>query len=262
MLREPHERGQRALFALCFIILVTITSTGTIFLANVTAALDNPGLQANYASILTPILVGYSILLGCYLAFTLLLPQLLLSDIHAAAAGVDEEEAEDEDGGVLELVAQQLGPPFLVQQSPTLFKRMNTSAMFEAFVGKGLQGLQVRASLALSTPCQPHSRPGGAFVGKRCCRDCMCARSHALLPHFQTHTPHTPSHPMHTTRTPPPTPTGGNAWRRNWPCRSEARPGCERRHRPRVWPRERASAARCLGLSGRGIFGRASLYRQ
>jgi hypothetical protein len=48
-----------------------------------------------------------------------------------------------QEDGVLELVSQHLGPPLLVQQSSTLFRRMNTSAMFDAVVGKRLPaGLQ------------------------------------------------------------------------------------------------------------------------
>jgi len=71
-----------------------------------------------------------------------LLPRLLLRDLVAAAATQQQEEEEEEDeSGVLDLVTQQLGPPFLVRHSSTLFKRMHTSAMFEALVGKGLQGL-------------------------------------------------------------------------------------------------------------------------
>jgi len=99
LMREPHELGQRTLFFICFCILLTITSTGTNFLINLCRLLDGD-TSISYASVLLPLIVGYSVLLACYLTFTLVLPRLLLHDINAAALG-EEEEAEEEEGGLL-----------------------------------------------------------------------------------------------------------------------------------------------------------------
>jgi hypothetical protein len=90
-----------------------------------------------YEAILSPLIVGYSLLLAMYLVFTIFLPPLLLRDINAQA--VDEEELPEEEAGggsgVIEAVSQQLAPPVLVQHSSTLFRRMGNTAMFERFMG-------------------------------------------------------------------------------------------------------------------------------
>merc|ERR1719258_141335 len=72
------------------------------------------------------------------MAFTLVLPRLMLHDVTAAASGDAEEE---EEGGVLDLVSQQLAPPFLVQQSSTLFRRMNTGTLGVPLVDANMREL-------------------------------------------------------------------------------------------------------------------------
>jgi hypothetical protein len=128
--REPRERGQRALFFLCYGILLTITVAGITFLLNLVRLLDGDR-SVSYDAIIGPLIGGYSTLLGFYMAFTLVLPRLMLHDVTVAAIGDTEEE---EEGGVLDLVSQQLAPPFLVQQSSTLFRRMNTGTMWERYI--------------------------------------------------------------------------------------------------------------------------------
>ena len=160
MTREPRERGQRALFFLCYGILLTITVAGMTFLLNLARLLDGDR-SVSYDAIIGPLIGGYSTLLAFYMAFTLVLPRLMLHDVTAAASGDAEEEVRlnpnpnsnlllgypnpnpnlnpnpnpnpnpkpnlspkpnQEEGGVLDLVSQQLAPPFLVQQSSTLFR--------------------------------------------------------------------------------------------------------------------------------------------
>jgi len=128
--REPRERGQRALFFLCYGILLTITVAGITFLLNLVRLLDGDR-SVSYDAIIGPLIGGYSTLLGFYMAFTLVLPRLMLHDVTVAAISDTEEE---EEGGVLDLVSQQLAPPFLVQQSSTLFRRMNTGTMWERYI--------------------------------------------------------------------------------------------------------------------------------
>lgn len=128
--REPRERGQRALFFLCYGILITITVAGITFLLNLVRLLDGDR-SVSYDAIIGPLIGGYSTLLGFYMAFTLVLPRLMLHDVTIAAISDLEEE---EEGGVLDLVSQQLAPPFLVQQSSTLFRRMNTGTMWERYI--------------------------------------------------------------------------------------------------------------------------------
>lgn len=148
--REPRERGQRALFFLCYGILLTITVTGITFLLNLVRLLDGDK-SVSYDAIIGPLIGGYSILLGFYLAFTLVLPRLMLHDVTIAAISDTEEE---EEGGVLDLVSQQLAPPFLVQQSSTLFKRMNTGTMWERYIvgatPEAVQQAPADADLAIS----------------------------------------------------------------------------------------------------------------
>jgi hypothetical protein len=95
LVRESHEHGQRTLFLLCFVILVTITTTGSLFLLNLTRRLDHPDANVSYDAILIPLLAGYSVLLACYLTFTTVLPRLLLNDL--AAAGVDRANEDVEE---------------------------------------------------------------------------------------------------------------------------------------------------------------------
>jgi len=139
MMRGPNERGQRLLFLVCFVTLLTITVTGSVFLVNLTIRLDTQDANASNSAICLPLIVGYSILLACYLVFTLLVPRLLLNDLAAAGEEQATEEEDTEEDSILDLVTQQLGPPFLVQHSSTLFKRidMNTSTMFEALRARG-----------------------------------------------------------------------------------------------------------------------------
>jgi len=134
-----HDRpdlGQRALFFLCYAFLLTVTLTGLTFLVALAQRLDGD-LSVPYEAILSPLIVGYSLLLAMYLVFTIFLPPLLLRDINAQA--VDEEELPEEEAGggsgVIEAVSQQLAPPVLVQHSSTLFRRMGNTAMFERFMG-------------------------------------------------------------------------------------------------------------------------------
>mmetsp|Transcript_6118 Transcript_6118/g.20106 ORF Transcript_6118/g.20106 Transcript_6118/m.20106 type:complete len:832 (-) Transcript_6118:192-2687(-) len=140
LVREPNQQAQRTLFFLCFCILITITTTGSLFLLSLTRRLDVPDAGVTYEQILVPLLAGYSVLLLCYLTFTTVLPRLLLNDQTAVGLEHEADDAEEEDG-VLELVSQHLAPPLLVKQSSTLFKRLNAPAMFDAVVGKGLAGL-------------------------------------------------------------------------------------------------------------------------
>ena len=134
-----HDRpdlGQRALFFLCYAFLLTVTLTGLTFLVALAQRLDGD-LSVPYEAILSPLIVGYSLLLAMYLVFTIFLPPLLLRDINAQAVD-DEELPEEEAGGgsgVIEAVSQQLAPPVLVQHSSTLFRRMGNTAMFERFMG-------------------------------------------------------------------------------------------------------------------------------
>ena len=134
-----HDRpdlGQRALFFLCYAFLLTVTLTGLTFLVALAQRLDGD-LSVPYEAILSPLIVGYSLLLAMYLVFTIFLPPLLLRDFNAQA--VDEEELPEEEAGggsgVIEAVSQQLAPPVLVQHSSTLFRRMGNTAMFERFMG-------------------------------------------------------------------------------------------------------------------------------
>jgi len=145
--REPRERGQRALFFLCYGILLTITVAGITFLTNLVRLLDGDS-SVSYDAIICPLIGGYSTLLGFYMAFTLVLPRLMLHDVTIAAISDTEEE---EEGGVLDLVSQQLAPPFLVQQSSTLFKRMNTGTMWERYiVGAAPEQTPADTELAIS----------------------------------------------------------------------------------------------------------------
>lgn len=134
--REPRDRGQRALFFLCYGILLTITSTGLTFLICLSRRLDGDE-SISYTMILAPLITGYSLLLCFYLVFTLVLPRLMLQDATLAALGEDDSSDDDEEGGMIEAVSQQLAPPVLVQQSATLFKRMNNTAMFDRFMKSG-----------------------------------------------------------------------------------------------------------------------------
>ena len=126
----PWPSRQRALFFLCYGILLTITVAGITFLLNLVRLLDGDR-SVSYDAIIGPLIGGYSTLLGFYMAFTLVLPRLMLHDVTVAAISDTEEE---EEGGVLDLVSQQLAPPFLVQQSSTLFRRMNTGTMWERYI--------------------------------------------------------------------------------------------------------------------------------
>jgi hypothetical protein len=126
----PWSSRQRALFFLCYGILITITVAGITFLLNLVRLLDGDR-SVSYDAIIGPLIGGYSTLLGFYMAFTLVLPRLMLHDVTIAAISDLEEE---EEGGVLDLVSQQLAPPFLVQQSSTLFRRMNTGTMWERYI--------------------------------------------------------------------------------------------------------------------------------
>ena len=126
----PWISRQRALFFLCYGILLTITVAGITFLLNLVRLLDGD-TSVSYDAIIGPLIGGYSTLLGFYMAFTLVLPRLMLHDVTVAAISDTEEE---EEGGVLDLVSQQLAPPFLVQQSSTLFRRMNTGTMWERYI--------------------------------------------------------------------------------------------------------------------------------
>ena len=134
--RDPPDNGQRALFFLCYAFLLTVTTTGLTFLIALADRLDG-NENISYALIVTPLIVGYSLLLLFYLVFTIFLPPLLLRDLNAAALAEEEAEVAEEEGGVsgvIEAVSQQLAPPVLVQQSSTLFRRMGNSAMFERFL--------------------------------------------------------------------------------------------------------------------------------
>ena len=91
MTREPRERGQRALFFLCYGILLTITVAGMTFLLNLARLLDGDR-SVSYDAIIGPLIGGYSTLLAFYMAFTLVLPRLMLHDVTAAASGDAEEE--------------------------------------------------------------------------------------------------------------------------------------------------------------------------
>ena len=84
--REPRERGQRALFFLCYGILLTITVAGMTFLLNLVRLLDGDR-SVSYDAIIGPLIGGYSTLLAFYMAFTLVLPRLMLHDVTAAASG-------------------------------------------------------------------------------------------------------------------------------------------------------------------------------
>ena len=157
--RDPPDRGQRALFFLCYAFLMTVTWTGLTFLIALAHRLDG-NLDVTFTLIVGPLIAGYSLLLVFYLIFTIFLPPLLLRDLNAAALAEQQEEEDQEEtgvGGVIEAVSQQLAPPVLVQQSSTLFKRMGNSQMFERFlpVGAGPLGAFAPASAL------PVDRPAG-----------------------------------------------------------------------------------------------------
>jgi hypothetical protein len=157
--RDPPDHGQRALFFLCYAFLLTVTTTGLVFLIALSERLDG-NTSVSYELIITPLIVGYSLLLLFYLVFTIFLPPLLLRDLNAAALADDDAEAAEEEGGVsgvIEAVSQQLAPPVLVQHSSTLFRRMGNSAMFERFlpISSSVAPHDPAASAAPATPVAP-----------------------------------------------------------------------------------------------------------
>ncbi|KAJ1632853.1 hypothetical protein T492DRAFT_904705 [Pavlovales sp. CCMP2436] len=125
------EGGQRALFTICYGVLLNVTVNGFAFQLNLVRRLDGDTSVSNL-SIIAPLLVAYSGLLFFYLAFTFVLPRVVEHDLATMAERVEEDEQHD---GVLEAVTSQLAPPFLVQQSSTLFQRVNTSMLHSFLTG-------------------------------------------------------------------------------------------------------------------------------
>mmetsp|Transcript_10214 Transcript_10214/g.27785 ORF Transcript_10214/g.27785 Transcript_10214/m.27785 type:complete len:925 (+) Transcript_10214:80-2854(+) len=126
---EPRENGQRALFFICCGVLLTVTVCGFAFAFNLTKRLDWVEGEApvSNADIISPLIAAYGGILCFYLAFTFILPRVVDADIAAMSERMEEEE--DQRDGVLEAVTQHLAPPFLVQQSSTLFAHVNTTMM-------------------------------------------------------------------------------------------------------------------------------------
>lgn len=161
---EPREHGQRALFCICYGVLLTMSASGLVFQLQLVRRLDGLAHVSN-AEIIAPLLAAYAGVLLFYLAFTFILPRLVEYDLAALAERPDEEaEAAD---GVLEAICSQLAPPCLVQQSSTLFQRVN-SAMLQAFLtsAAALDGKpRPSASSIAVAPEQPGAREASQAEG-------------------------------------------------------------------------------------------------
>lgn len=127
---EPREHGQRALFGICYGVLLTVSVSGFAFQLKLVQRLDGNTSVTNSA-IIAPLMAAYTGVLLFYLAFTFILPRVVEYDLAAMSERMEEDD--DQRDGVLEAVSSQLAPPFLVQQSSTLFQRVN-STMLQSFL--------------------------------------------------------------------------------------------------------------------------------